>query len=120
MARIRRVCEAKYHIVDTLPSIRRNYFIKVELAKDVEEFLQEQVREHVCADPSQLVNDSIRSLRDQRKKPFEVTEELETWLLKSAEGMLVRLLMPILIASAPDSVPIPRVNERLQVGRVYC
>lgn len=56
----------------------------VELATDVEEFLQRQVREGVCADASELINDIVRSLRDQQRKPFETTPELEAWLLESA------------------------------------
>ena len=57
----------------------------IELARDVEAFLQEQVRAGVCNDPSQLVNDLLRSLREQQQKPFEVTSELEAWLLASAD-----------------------------------
>jgi len=57
----------------------------IELAADVEEFLQEQVRGGVCADPGELVNDVMRSLRDQQEKPFQITPELEAWLLKSAD-----------------------------------
>jgi len=56
----------------------------VALARDVEEFLQDQVRAGVCADASELVNDVLRSLRDQRRTPFELTPELETWLLAAA------------------------------------
>ena len=57
----------------------------IDLAKDVEDFLQEQVRAGVCADASELVNDVLRSVREQRQKPFEVTPELEAWLLESAD-----------------------------------
>ena len=57
----------------------------IVLAKDVEEFLQHQVRSGVCADPSQLVNDVIRSMLEQQQKPLEVTPELEAWLLEAAE-----------------------------------
>jgi Arc/MetJ-type ribon-helix-helix transcriptional regulator len=60
--------------------------MKIELAKDVEEFLQKQVRGGVCAAPSELVNDLIRSVRDQQQRPFEITPELEAWLLESADG----------------------------------
>ncbi len=59
--------------------------VTVALAKDVEDFLEEQVRAGVCADPSELVNDVLRSLRQQRIKPFEVTPELQAWLLASAD-----------------------------------
>jgi Arc/MetJ-type ribon-helix-helix transcriptional regulator len=57
----------------------------VDLARDVEEFLQAQVRSGVCANPSELVNDLIRSVREQQRKPFSVTPELEAWLLEAAE-----------------------------------
>ncbi|HTV42562.1 MAG TPA: hypothetical protein VMF08_18500 [Candidatus Sulfotelmatobacter sp.] len=57
----------------------------VSLDSDVEEFLQKQVRGGVCADVSELVNDVIRSIRDQQQKPFEVTPELENWLLEAAD-----------------------------------
>jgi Arc/MetJ-type ribon-helix-helix transcriptional regulator len=57
----------------------------IALSKDVEDFLQSQVRNGACADPSELVNDLVRSLREQQKKPFEVTPELEAWLLETAD-----------------------------------
>lgn len=57
----------------------------ISLAKDVEEFLQEQVRAGVAADPSELANDVLRCLRDQRHKPFEITPQLEAWLLEAAD-----------------------------------
>ena len=57
----------------------------VSLDSDVEEFLQKQVRGGVCADASELVNDVIRSIRDQQTKPFDVTPELEKWLLEAAD-----------------------------------
>jgi Arc/MetJ-type ribon-helix-helix transcriptional regulator len=57
----------------------------IALAKDVEDYLQNQVRHGVCADASELINDVIRSVREQQQKPFEVTQELETWLLEAAD-----------------------------------
>lgn len=57
----------------------------VDLAKDVEDFLREQVSIGVCAKPDELVNDLLRSLREQQRKPFEVTPELEAWLLDAAD-----------------------------------
>jgi Arc/MetJ-type ribon-helix-helix transcriptional regulator len=56
----------------------------IALAKDVEEFLQEQVRAGVAADPSELANDVLRCVREQRRKPFENTPQLEAWLLEAA------------------------------------
>lgn len=57
----------------------------VALAKDVEEFLQEQVRAGAAKDPSELANDVLRCVLDQQRKPFEVTAELEAWLLEAAD-----------------------------------
>ena len=57
----------------------------IELARDVEELLQKQVRAGVCADPSELVNDVLRSVCEQQQRPFEVTPELEAWLLQAAD-----------------------------------
>jgi len=59
--------------------------MKIELAKDVEDFLVEQVRAGVCANATELANDVLRSLRELQRKPFEVTPELETWLLEAAD-----------------------------------
>jgi len=63
----------------------------VELARDVEAFLKEQVRTGACADASQLVNDVMRSVREQREKPFRITSELEAWLLESADQAVTPL-----------------------------
>ena len=57
----------------------------IALAKDVEEFLQEQVRAGVAGDPSGLANDLLRCVRDQQRRPFEITPQLEAWLLESAD-----------------------------------
>jgi Arc/MetJ-type ribon-helix-helix transcriptional regulator len=57
----------------------------IDLASDIEEFLQKQVRAGVCADPNELVNDVMRCLRDQQQRPFEITPELEAWLLEAAD-----------------------------------
>lgn len=57
----------------------------VALAKDVEDFLQAQVHSGVCTDASELVNDVIRSLREQQQKTFNITPELESWLLAAAD-----------------------------------
>jgi Arc/MetJ-type ribon-helix-helix transcriptional regulator len=59
--------------------------VTIALAKDVEEFLAEQVRAGVSTDASELVNDVVRSIRDQRQPSFEVTPELEAWLLEAAD-----------------------------------
>ena len=57
----------------------------VALARDVEDFLQDQVRSGVCADASELINDVIRSVREQQRKLFDITPELEAWLLEAAD-----------------------------------
>jgi len=57
----------------------------VALARNVEDYLQDQVRSGVCADASELINDVIRSLREQQRKIFDLTPELETWLLEAAD-----------------------------------
>jgi Arc/MetJ-type ribon-helix-helix transcriptional regulator len=58
----------------------------IALAKDVEDFLAEQVRSGNCSDASELINDIVRSLRDQQTPPFEVNSKLESWLLEAAEN----------------------------------
>jgi Arc/MetJ-type ribon-helix-helix transcriptional regulator len=59
--------------------------VTIDLAKDVEEFLLEQVRAGVCSDASELVNNVLRSVRESHQKPFEITPELEEWLLAAAD-----------------------------------
>ena len=58
----------------------------IDLARDVEAFLQEQIRTGVCSNASDLVNDVLRSLREQQQKPFRVTPQLEAWLLEAADS----------------------------------
>ncbi len=65
--------------------LRENSAMTIALAKDVEAFLEEQVRAGVCADPSELANDVLRSVREQQRQPFDTTPELETWLLEAAD-----------------------------------
>jgi Arc/MetJ-type ribon-helix-helix transcriptional regulator len=57
----------------------------VNLASDVEDFLQEQMRGGACSDPAQFVNDLLRALREQQRRPFVVTPDLEHWLLAAAD-----------------------------------
>lgn len=57
----------------------------IALAKDVADYLQNQIRAGVCADANELVNDVIRSLREQQKNSVAVTPELEAWLLEAAD-----------------------------------
>ena len=65
----------------------------IALARDVEDFLQHQVRSGVCADASELVNDVLRSVREQQQKPSEVTPDLEAWLLEAADKPSTPLTM---------------------------
>jgi Arc/MetJ-type ribon-helix-helix transcriptional regulator len=57
----------------------------VTLASDVEDFLKGQVRAGACSDAGELVNDLIRSLREQQRPNFEFSPELEAWLLEAAD-----------------------------------
>jgi Arc/MetJ-type ribon-helix-helix transcriptional regulator len=60
--------------------------MEITLAKDVEDFLQQKVREGISANASDLVNDVLRAIRDQQSSPFTVTPELEAWLLEAADS----------------------------------
>lgn len=71
---------------DTFSTVRDNFSMAIVLAKDVEEFLQAQVRAGVCADASTLANDVLRSVREQQTRSFELTPELESWLLQAADS----------------------------------
>jgi Arc/MetJ-type ribon-helix-helix transcriptional regulator len=51
----------------------------------VEDFLREQVRTGAWEDASDLVNELLRSVRDQQLRPFATTPELESWLLEAAD-----------------------------------
>lgn len=57
----------------------------IALAKDVEDYLANQVRRGVCADANELVNDIIRSVSHQDDRAFDITPELEKWLLEAAD-----------------------------------
>ena len=63
----------------------------IALAKDVEEFLREQVRAGVAADPSELANDVLRCVREQQRRPLEITPQLENWLLEAADKLATPL-----------------------------
>jgi Arc/MetJ-type ribon-helix-helix transcriptional regulator len=57
----------------------------IALDKDVEEFLAAQVRAGVSANPSELLNDLVRSLRQQQQAALEVSPELGRWLLEASD-----------------------------------
>ena len=65
--------------------LAQNGNVTIDLAADVEAFVRAQVQAGVCANAGELINDVLRSLRDQQRRPFEVTPELEAWLLHSAD-----------------------------------
>jgi Arc/MetJ-type ribon-helix-helix transcriptional regulator len=58
----------------------------IALSKDVEAFVEEQVRAGVCPDADTLVNDVLRSMSQTQRPPFSVTPELEAWLLEAADS----------------------------------
>jgi len=58
----------------------------IALTKDVEAFVEEQVRAGVSPDANTLVNDVLRSLSEHQRSPFAVTPELEAWLLEAADA----------------------------------
>jgi Arc/MetJ-type ribon-helix-helix transcriptional regulator len=84
----------------------------IALAKDVEDYLQDQVRAGVSASPSELVNDLLRSVREQQQRPFTVTPELEAWLLEAADKPVTPLT-----ASDFDGIR-ERVRSRLKSAGV--
>jgi Arc/MetJ-type ribon-helix-helix transcriptional regulator len=73
-------------LLDRPFALRDSARVTIDLARDVEAFLQEQIRAGVCSNPSELVNDVLRSLREQQQKPFQVTPQLEAWLLEAADS----------------------------------
>ena len=54
--------------------------MRIALAKDVEEFLREQVSAGLAADPGELANHILRCFCDQQRKPFRATPKLQAWL----------------------------------------
>ncbi|HEY3901280.1 MAG TPA: hypothetical protein VGM54_21910 [Chthoniobacter sp.] len=78
----------------------------IDLSKDVEAFLEQQVRAGVCPDASTLVNDVLRSISEHQQSPFTVTPELESWLLEAADSPSTPLPRMILKTSAAACVPV--------------
>ena len=64
----------------------------IALTKDVEAFVEEQVRAGVCKDASTLVNDVLHSLSEHQQRPFATTPELEAWLLDAADSPATPLI----------------------------
>lgn len=65
--------------------LRDSSIVTISVAKDVEEFIEEQVRTGVCSNANELVNDILRCLREQHTASFQLTPELEAWLLEAAD-----------------------------------
>ena len=64
----------------------------IALTKDVEAFVEEQVRAGVCTDASTLVNDVLRSLSEHQQRPFATTHDLEAGLLDAATSPTTPLI----------------------------
>lgn len=60
--------------------------MQITLAKDVETFVQAQVKAGVSSSAADLVNDAIRAFSVQSERPFGHDAEIEAWLLEAAEG----------------------------------
>ena len=58
----------------------------VALSKEVESFIEDQVRTGACTDATTLVNDVLRSLVENHRLPISPSPELESWLLEAADG----------------------------------
>ena len=63
----------------TLLSIGNFSSVDITLDGDIE------VQTAVCTAQGEFVNAILSSIRDQKQRPFEVTPELEKWLLKPAD-----------------------------------
>ncbi len=64
----------------------------IALTKDVEAFVEEQVRAGACSDASTLVNNVLRSISEHQRPPFAGTPEHEAWLLDSANSPTTELV----------------------------
>ncbi len=64
----------------------------IALTKDVEAFVEEQVRAGVGPDASTLVNDVLRSLSEHQPRPFALPPGLEAWLLDAADSPTTPLI----------------------------
>ena len=58
----------------------------IALTKEMEAFVEEQVRAGVSPDAVTLVNEVLCSVSERRLRSFEVTPELEAWLLEAADA----------------------------------
>ncbi|MSU51201.1 MAG: hypothetical protein EXS37_19285 [Opitutus sp.] len=60
--------------------------MQIMLAKDVEAFVAEQAKAGASPNATDLVNDALRAWSLHGPSPFELDEELESWLLKAADA----------------------------------
>ena len=81
----------------------------IALSKDVEAFVEEQVRAGVCADADTLVNDVLRSVSEDSRRSFAVTPELEAWLLQAADSP-ASPLMPADFGCIREREHVPRAS----------
>jgi len=58
----------------------------IALTKEVEAFVEAQVRAGVSPDATTLVNDVLRSLSEHQQPVFSSSPELEAWLLEAADS----------------------------------
>jgi len=58
----------------------------IALTKEVEAFVEAQVRAGVSPDATTLVNDVLRSLSEHQQPAFSSSPELEAWLLEAADS----------------------------------
>jgi putative addiction module CopG family antidote len=64
----------------------------IALTKEVEAFVEKQIRSGVCKDASTVVNDVLRSLSEHRQRPFEPIPDLEAWLLEAVDSPTTPLI----------------------------
>ena len=64
--------------------------MRIALAKDVEEFLREQVSAGLAADPGELANHILRCFCDQQRKPFRAAPQVEARLRQAADKTIAQ------------------------------
>jgi hypothetical protein len=78
------------HLTEEVPS-QNSFCMTIDLAADVEEFVREQISAEPSSDANELVNDLLRSLRQLQQKRFQITDEMEAWLLEAADSPVTPL-----------------------------
>ena len=59
--------------------------MKIVVDDDVQRFLEDQMRAGAFNAPGELVNSLVRAVQKQQEQTFEISPELEAWLLEAAE-----------------------------------